>query len=110
LKRSFYLQDDSSNKFWEIEVEGTSCTTRYGKVGATGRTTEKSFATDKAAQSFAEKQIASKTRKGYIEGIAPGYETPDWATMPMDLDTFWRVIALLLPSLPSHRGASFTRR
>lgn len=53
MKRSFYLQDDSSNKFWEIEVEGTSCTTRYGKVGVTGRTTEKSFATDKAAKSFA---------------------------------------------------------
>jgi len=94
MKRSFYYQDDTSNKFWEIEVVGTTSVSRNGKLGTSGRTTEKSFASAEAALKFASKQIASKIKKGYIEGTAPGYEAPDWAVMPMDIDTFWRLIAL----------------
>jgi|GEM_PF-5873916 len=61
------LIDDTSSKFWEIIVEGTEHTVRYGKIGTDGRTSEKSFGSQEEAQASADKLIASKRKKGYAE-------------------------------------------
>lgn len=65
--RYFELIAGKSKKFWEIDVSGKQVTTRYGRVGTDGQTTEKSFADTIAAQEHANKLIAEKTGKGYTE-------------------------------------------
>ena len=65
--RYFEFVEGNSAKFWEIRIEGTDVTTRYGKIGTDGRETTKSFKDAEAAENFAEKQITSKTDKGYVK-------------------------------------------
>lgn len=94
MKREFFFQDDTSNKFWTIEITGTQCTTANGRAGAKPRETHKSFPLQKDAEKFFNQQIAAKLKAGYKEGIAPPYVKPDWSLMTMSEDVFWRVIAL----------------
>jgi predicted DNA-binding WGR domain protein len=69
--RRFEFSDSKSNKFWEIDTEGASVITRWGRIGTNGQTKSKEFASTEVAQSEASKQIASKVRKGYAEvGVA----------------------------------------
>jgi DNA ligase-1 len=56
-----------SAKFWEIHVAGACFHTRYGKIGTDGQRTRKDFATDAKAQAEADKLLAEKIKKGYIE-------------------------------------------
>jgi predicted DNA-binding WGR domain protein len=56
-----------TSKFWEISVDGTTVTIRFGKIGVAGQTTQKSFATKAEADAHAAKVIGEKTRKGYLE-------------------------------------------
>lgn len=56
-----------SSKFWEIWVEGTTLRTRYGKIGAEGQTTLKSFGSIADAEAAQAKAITEKTKKGYVE-------------------------------------------
>ncbi len=65
--RRFEYSDAKSAKFWEIEVEKTSVTTRWGRVGSDGQSKAKSFASSADARKEAEKQIRAKTKKGYEE-------------------------------------------
>ena len=67
MKRSFELLDGKSAKFWEIVLDGDSHTVRYGKLGSKGTAKTKSFADGSKAQKDADKLIASKTKKGYVE-------------------------------------------
>jgi predicted DNA-binding WGR domain protein len=60
----------SSAKFWEVMVEGGVLTVRFGKIGANGQTTVKEFDSQAAAEAEAEKLIAGKVKKGYVEGNA----------------------------------------
>ena len=69
-KRTFLFNDDKSSKFWDIEINGSSFTVNYGKVGTGGQTQTKDFADDAACQKAAEKLIAEKTKKGYVEEVA----------------------------------------
>ena len=94
MKREFYYQDDRSNKFWTIELVGTEYVTTHGRVGAQPRETRKQSATEDDANREVEKQIAAKLKKGYIEGTAPAIEKPDWGSMSVSEDGFWRVIVL----------------
>lgn len=65
--RRFEFSDDKSNKFWEIKLEGTSFTVRYGRIGTEGVSQTKGFpAPDKAQKEF-DKLIKEKTGKGYEE-------------------------------------------
>lgn len=97
MKREFHYQDDRSNKFWTVEQKGKSVVTTNGRIGAKPRETRKSFSSAETAARFAARQIASKLKKGYVEGAlasAPRHSPPDWAALPMTEDTFWRIIAL----------------
>ena len=58
---------EASSKFWEVDVEGTDVTVRFGKIGTNGQTTVKSFADNTAADAHAAKLVAEKTKKGYAE-------------------------------------------
>jgi predicted DNA-binding WGR domain protein len=65
--RYFEFVDGSSSKFWEISLDGTSFTTRYGRIGTDGQSSLKEY--DSAAKAKAEhdKLVAEKTKKGYVE-------------------------------------------
>lgn len=75
MQRTFIYTDDKSNKFWTIEIEGSSYTVTYGKVGTAGQIQTKNFADGAASQKAVDKLIAEKVKKGYIEQAANGAET-----------------------------------
>jgi DNA ligase-1 len=65
--RRFEFVEGKSSKFWEISVDGTEVTVRYGRIGSDGQTNVKDFADEAAAQRHADKLIEEKTEKGYEE-------------------------------------------
>lgn len=65
--RRFEYTDEKSDKFWEIGMDGTDVTVRYGRSGTNGQTQTKSFADAAAAIKHMEKLIEEKTEKGYEE-------------------------------------------
>ncbi|MFV8754878.1 WGR domain-containing protein [Nannocystaceae bacterium ST9] len=65
--RRFEYKDSKSHKFWEVVVEGKAFTVRYGKVGTEGQTQTKSYPSEAKAAAEAEKKVAEKTKKGYVE-------------------------------------------
>jgi len=65
--RRFEFKDGKSDKFWEITVEGDSFTVRFGRVGTDGQTSTKTYADAAKGEAEANKLIAAKTKKGYVE-------------------------------------------
>ena len=65
--RRFEYKDTKSHKFWEVVVEGNAFTVRYGKFGTEGQTQTKSYKDEAKAAAEAEKKVAEKTKKGYVE-------------------------------------------
>ena len=61
----YEFSQGTSNKFWEITRDGNQVTVTYGKIGTAGQTKTKDYADEAAAQKDMDKQIASKTKKGY---------------------------------------------
>lgn len=66
-KRYFEFTDGASNKFWEVSISGCDLTTRWGKTGTAGQAKTKTFADAARAQAEADRLIADKTGKGYVE-------------------------------------------
>ena len=66
-KRRFEFVGGTSDKFWELSVQGKEVLVRFGRNGTTGQASTKSFADAGAAQKHAEKLIAEKLGKGYVE-------------------------------------------
>ncbi len=75
-KRYFEFSEGSSNKFWEVWIDGTSVLTRYGKIGASGQTTVKDEGDAAAAQKLHDKLVKEKTGKGYQEKSSGGGAAP----------------------------------
>ncbi len=65
--RYFEFIEGTSSKFWEIQLDGTSFTTRYGKIGTPGQETLKEYDTADKAKKEYDKLVAEKTKKGYVE-------------------------------------------
>jgi predicted DNA-binding WGR domain protein len=65
--RYFEFVDAGSGKFWEIALDGTSFTTRYGKIGTNGQQSLKEYDSEDRAQSEYDKLVAEKVKKGYVE-------------------------------------------
>ncbi len=65
--RTFQFSDAKSHKFWTIDVQGSSFTVTYGKVGTAGQTQTKAFPSAEKAQAEADKLVREKTGKGYRE-------------------------------------------
>ena len=62
----YEYSEGSSNKFWEISLEGTSFTTRFGRIGTDGQTSTKTFKSDEQAKREHDKIVAEKVKKGYV--------------------------------------------
>jgi len=56
---------EMDSKFWEVTVDDTTVTTRWGKIGANGQTKVEDFDDSTKAQKAADKLIKQKTGKGY---------------------------------------------
>ena len=70
-KRCFEFRDPPRhNKFWTIEVVGTTAFVTYGKIGSAGATQVKAFPSVRAVQEFAAKMESEKRGKGYV-GVSP---------------------------------------
>jgi predicted DNA-binding WGR domain protein len=65
--RHFEFIGGSSRKFWEIALSENSFTVRFGRIGTPGQSQTKSFADEAAAKREADKLIAEKVKKGYVE-------------------------------------------
>jgi predicted DNA-binding WGR domain protein len=61
----------SAHKFYEVAVDGTQVTIRYGRIGDQGQSKVSSFADAQKAQAAAQKKIGEKVRKGYAPAV-PG--------------------------------------
>lgn len=70
MKHYFEFQDSKSYKFWQIEVEQTTCTVKYGKIGTAGQEKISTFDSEEKAQKEMAKLIAEKTKKGYVEKVS----------------------------------------
>ncbi|MGV3720072.1 MAG: DNA ligase, partial [Actinomycetota bacterium] len=67
--RHFVFIGGTSQKFWEVGVDGSEMTVRYGRIGSAGQSKTKAFASEAAAAQQAEKLVAEKTREGYFEAM-----------------------------------------
>lgn len=67
MKKRLEFKDSSSDKFWEIELLGASHIVRFGRAGTDGQEMVKEFANEAAALKEAEKLVAAKLLKGYVE-------------------------------------------
>jgi len=66
-KQHLELVEGTSSKFWEVERQGHELYIRFGRIGSQGQTRLKTFADPAAAASEAQKLVAQKLRKGYVE-------------------------------------------
>ena len=83
--RRFEFVEGSSKKFWEIELQGTEFTVRWGRIGTNGQTQQKSFDNTAKAQAEHDKLVAEKQKKGYseVEGGTPAPPAaPEPASVP----------------------------
>lgn len=67
--RHFDFKNENTSKFWVITQSGESVTVRYGKTGANGQSQTKAFADVSAATKHAQKLIAEKLGKGYVDQV-----------------------------------------
>jgi predicted DNA-binding WGR domain protein len=65
--RRFEFSTGGSDKFWEIELKGTSFAVKFGRIGTMGQVQEKTFPTEEKAKQEHDKLIAEKLKKGYVE-------------------------------------------
>ncbi len=64
-RREFQLIEGTSKKFWTIELDGTTHTVQFGRIGTAGQTQTKQFKTPEEAQKAYEKLVREKVSKGY---------------------------------------------
>jgi uncharacterized protein (TIGR02996 family) len=107
--RTFEWHRPGSHRFWTIEIRGNCITVTSGKVGRSGRSRTKDFATAEEAQGAAEKLIRAKRGKGYIE-TTPPVATPQAAAFERELTentadpAVWSAYADYLAEQGSPRG------
>ena len=93
MKRRFEVKDGKSNKFWEIELTGTTQTVRWGRIGSTGQEKRSSFASDKAASKDADALVRSKLAKGYREIGGKKGKTPPKPTAKKPYSALYSSVA-----------------
>ncbi|MBT8226457.1 MAG: WGR domain-containing protein [Dactylosporangium sp.] len=67
------LSEDSggAHKFYEVTVDDTTLTVRYGRIGDTGQVKTTTFTDEAKAKATAARKIGEKVRKGYAPAV-PG--------------------------------------
>lgn len=66
--RKLVFMDSTSSKFWNITLDGSSHTVNYGRTGSAGQSKTKDFDSPEAAKKDFDKMVASKLKKGYVDG------------------------------------------
>src|SRR4051812_36575731 len=61
----YEFSEGRSNKFWQIELSGASFTTTFGRIGAAGQSSTKTFESAAKAKLEYDKLVAEKVKKGY---------------------------------------------
>ncbi|MCP9763547.1 DUF6493 family protein [Lacihabitans soyangensis] len=59
------FQNGDSDKFWQIETNGTTFTVKFGKIGTEGQSQTKTYDTEEVCIQEAQKKIEEKLKKGY---------------------------------------------
>lgn len=67
MKRHFEFVRGTSSKFWQVSVADCTVTICFGRIGTSGQSQTKDFPSPAAAQQHADKMIAEKVKKGYLE-------------------------------------------
>ena len=67
MTRRFEFVGGSSAKFWEVTHDGSFVTVRFGRLGTDGQLVNKEFAGPTEASNHADKLVAQKLGKGYVE-------------------------------------------
>jgi predicted DNA-binding WGR domain protein len=65
--RRLELSEGTSNKFWEVSVEGTTLAIHFGRIGTNGQLQAKVLDSSAAAETEMAKLVAEKLKKGYHE-------------------------------------------
>ena len=65
--RRFEFKDATSNKFWEVAVQGSTLQVTFGKIGTDGQSKPKECGTPEKAATELEKLVKEKCGKGYTE-------------------------------------------
>ncbi len=65
--RRFALVAGTSAKFWEVSINRATVHVRFGRIGSDGQRQSKEFADAAAAAAHAQRLIAQKLAKGYLE-------------------------------------------
>jgi predicted DNA-binding WGR domain protein len=71
----FEYRDETTFKYWEVQVVGAKTLIRFGRVGNSGTNVTKKHANAQAAQAEADKLIREKKSKGYVP-YSPDRVTP----------------------------------
>lgn len=71
------FEQGTSSKFWEIELDGAEYTVWWGRIGTAGQSKTKTFPTEEKAAAAAEKLIAEKRGKGYVDDGSEPVERTD---------------------------------
>jgi predicted DNA-binding WGR domain protein len=65
--RKLVFQGETTRKFWSIEMDGATCTVRFGKVGSVGQSKSKTFGSTADCRKAVDKAIAEKLKDGYVD-------------------------------------------
>ena len=89
------LSVGTSHKFYEVTVEATRVILRYGRISTEGRREEYAFGSEGQAQSFAQRKIDEKLRKGYQHAqLGVSEKKPIEKQVLDERGIFWRLIEL----------------
>lgn len=66
-RRRLQFEEGSSSKFWEVSLDGTNVTTRWGRIGSDGQSRTKDFGSAEKAKAEYDKLLREKIGKGYVE-------------------------------------------
>src|SRR5262245_31206480 len=69
--------EGTSSKFWEIQLDGTSFVTTYGRIGTDGQSSMKEWDSEAKARKEYDKLIAEKVKKGYVLVDGDGADADD---------------------------------
>jgi len=89
------LSVGTSHKFYEVTVEATRVILRHGRIGTEGRSEAHGFDNEGQAQSFAQRKIDEKLRKGYqYTQLGVTEKKPIEKQVLDERGVFWRLIEL----------------
>jgi predicted DNA-binding WGR domain protein len=66
-ERIFHCTEGGAHKFWRVRVEGSTQEVRFGRIGTSGQSLSKSFASPEESRAATDALIARKLARGYIE-------------------------------------------